>query len=175
MYAAFMLARNAGLRDTEIKTLTWGQVNLKVKSLQVGRSKSDAGEGRIIPLNSDLNEALVAYREWYVERFGAAHDEWYLFAWGKPRPCDPTRHSTSLKTAWRTVRSSAKVKGRRQDNRHTLTTELAESGAGDETIMEIAGHVDRQRLRHYSHIRMELKRSALEAVLRGRDTSDRSE
>lgn len=27
MYPAFMLARNAGLRDTEIKTMTWGQVN----------------------------------------------------------------------------------------------------------------------------------------------------
>jgi hypothetical protein len=27
--------------------------------------------------------------------------------------------------------------------RHTLITELAESGVGDEAIMEIAGHVDR--------------------------------
>jgi hypothetical protein len=31
MFPAFMLARDAGLRDTEIKTLTWGQVNLKAK------------------------------------------------------------------------------------------------------------------------------------------------
>jgi hypothetical protein len=31
-----MLARNAGLRDTEIKTLTWGRVNLKARTLQVG-------------------------------------------------------------------------------------------------------------------------------------------
>jgi hypothetical protein len=61
MYPAFMLARNAGLRDTEIKTLTWGQVNLKTKSLQVGRSKSDAGEGRVVPLNSDLYNALLEH------------------------------------------------------------------------------------------------------------------
>jgi integrase len=46
------------------------------------------------------------------------------------------------------VRKEAKVKGRWHDHRHTLITELAESGAGDETIMEIAGHVDRQMLRH---------------------------
>jgi integrase len=59
MYPAFMLARNAGLRNTEIKTLTWGQVNLKTKSLQVWRSKSDAGEGRVVPLNSDL--LVVSY------------------------------------------------------------------------------------------------------------------
>lgn len=51
------------------------------------------------------------------------------------------------------------------DARHTLITELAESGAGDETIMDIAGHVTRQMLRHYSHIRMQARREALEAVL----------
>ena len=173
MYPAFMLARNAGLRDAEIKTLTWGQVNLKAKSLQVGKAKSDAGEGRIVPLNSELYEALVNHRTWYLEKFGAADDEWYLFPWGKPMPSDPTRHVTSLKTAWKNVRKQARVKGRWHDNRHTLITELAESGAGDETIMEIAGHVDRQMLHHYSHIRMKAKREALEAALTGR--SDRSE
>jgi hypothetical protein len=46
-----------------------------------------------------------------------------------------------------------------------LITELAESGAGDETIMAIAGHVSRQMLTRYSHIRTEAKRSALEDVV----------
>ena len=32
------------------------------------------------------------------------------------------------------------------DNRHTLVTELCESGAGDQTIMSIAGHVSRAML-----------------------------
>ena len=52
------------------------------------------------------------------------------------------------------------------DNRHTLITELAESGAGDQTIMDIAGHVSKQMLKHYSHIRMEAKRKALESIVR---------
>jgi integrase len=59
MYPAFMLARNAALRDTEIKTLTWGQVDLKARLLQVGRAKTNAGEGRTIPLNADLYEAFA--------------------------------------------------------------------------------------------------------------------
>lgn len=168
MYPAFMLARNGALRDTEIKTLTWGRVNFTAKTVQVGRAKSDAGEGRVVPMNSELYEALVNHCAWYLERFGSTPDEWYVFAWGKPRPSDPTRHVTSLKTAWKTVRANAKVKGRWHDNRHTLITELAESGAGDETIMEIAGHVDRQMLRHYSHIRMTAKRIALDAAIAGR-------
>ena len=56
------------------------------------------------------------------------------------------------------------VTGRLHDSRHTLITELAESGAGDQTIMDIAGHVSRQMLKHYSHIRMQAKSEALEAV-----------
>jgi hypothetical protein len=64
------------------------------------------------------------------------------------------------------VRKNAKVKGRWHDNRHTLITDLAESGAGDQTIMDIAGHVSKQMLKHYSHIRMEAKRKALESIVK---------
>jgi integrase len=175
MYPAFMLARNGGLRDTEIKTLTWGQINFVAKTVQVGRAKSEAGEGRIVPLNSEAYQALVDHRAWYLKRFGEMRDgvreirdEWYVFPWGKPRPSDPARHITSFKTAWKTTRRNAKVKGRWHDNRHTLITEMAENGAGDETIMSIAGHVDRQMLRHYSHIRMKAKREAVESVIASR-------
>jgi hypothetical protein len=47
-----------------------------------------------------------------------------------------------------------------------LITELAEGGVGDQTIMDIAGHVSRQMLKHYSHIRMQAKRDALESVVK---------
>jgi len=83
---------------------------------------------------------------------------------GRGRCVDPTRPITTLKTAWANARERAGVTGRLHDSRHTLITELAESGAGDQTIMDIAGHVSRQMLKHYSHIRMQAKRDALEAV-----------
>ena len=41
---------------------------------------------------------------------------------------------------------------------------LAESGAGEEAIMSIAGHVSRAMLSRYSHVRMEAKRRALEEI-----------
>jgi integrase len=47
---------------------------------------------------------------------------------------------------------------------HQATTELAESGMSERTIMVLAGHVSRRMLECYSHIRMEAKRAALEAV-----------
>jgi integrase len=168
IYMAFMLARNTALRDSEIRTLTWGQINFSGRFLTVGRAKTEAGEGRTVPFNEELYEALVQHQAQYQAMFGQIQPEWYVFPFGKPRPSDPTRHVTTLKTAWNTARRNAKVKGRWHDNRHTLITELAESGAGDETIMQIAGHVSRSMLRHYSHIRMLAKRSALDAALTAR-------
>ena len=50
------------------------------------------------------------------------------------------------------------------DLRHHAITELAESQASDATIMAIAGHVSRQMLEHYSHVRLNLKRKALEGL-----------
>ena len=89
-----------------------------------------------------------------------------MFAFGKPWPQDSTRPVVTLKTAWGTIKRKAKVQGRWHDNRHTFITALAESGeAGDETIRDIAGHVSRQMLKHYSHIGMEAKRRAVESLV----------
>src|SRR5262249_12664204 len=52
------------------------------------------------------------------------------------------------------------------DLRHHAITELAESQASDQTIMSIAGHVSPRMLAHYSHVRMEAKRQALDALAR---------
>jgi len=165
IYLALTLALNAGMRDAEIRNLTWEQIDFTKKFLAVGRSKTEAGEGRTIPLNSSLFEVLSEYAVWYREKFGEPRVEWYVFPFGKPSPSDPTRPVTTLKTAWNNVRTNAQVKGRWHDNRHTLITDLAESGAGDQTIMDIAGHVSKQMLKHYSHIRMEAKRHALESIV----------
>ena len=143
IYLALTLALNAGMRDKEIKSLSWARINLPKRFLAVGRSKTEGGEGRTIPLNSDLFAVFTDYVEWYEQKYGRIQQEWYVFPFGSPQPTDPTRHVTTLKTVWNTIRAKAKVKGRWHDNRHTLITELAESGAGDQTIMDIAGHVSK--------------------------------
>ena len=92
---------------------------------------------------------------------------------GKAQPHDPTRPVTSLKTAWKMVRDNAGVVGRWHDNRHTLVTELAESGAGDEVIMSIAGHVSRAMLSRYSHVRMEAKWRAQDEIAARQRAADK--
>lgn len=65
--------------------------------------------------------------------------------------------------AWR--RAAAQISGLRfHDLRHLAITKLAESKASDQTIMSIAGHLDRSMLEQYSHIRAAAKRKAVEAI-----------
>jgi integrase len=167
IYPALMLALRAGMRDGEIRRLRWAQMDLQKALVAVGESKTEAGEGRTIPLNSDVLAAMVAHSKWYLGRFGETRPEWFVFPFGRgAQPTDPTRPATGFKNAWSRVKREAGVSGRWHDNRHTFITDLAESGkASDETIRDIAGHVSKQMLKHYSHIRMEAKRRAVEALV----------
>ena len=71
------------------------------------------------------------------------------------------------RSAWRTLTRKAGLKGLRfHDLRHHAITELAEMGLSDQTIMSIAGHVSQEMLAHYSHIRLDAKRNALEGLNR---------
>ena len=53
------------------------------------------------------------------------------------------------------------------DLRHQAITELAEAGASDATLMALAGHLSREMLEHYSHVRMAAKRAALDKLAGG--------
>jgi hypothetical protein len=48
--------------------------------------------------------------------------------------------------------------------RHTVITELAEMGVADHVLESISGHLSRRMLEHYSHIRIDAKRQALDAL-----------
>ena len=115
-------------------------------------------------MNDDLHAAAVEYSKWYTGRFGTALNHWYVFPFGKPVPTDPTRPQTSLRTAWRRVRAKAQVGARFHDTSHTFVTHLGENGAGDEVIRDMAGHVSKDMLKHYSHIRTEAKRRAVQSL-----------
>ncbi len=44
---------------------------------------------------------------------------------------------------------------------------MAEAGASDATLMAIAGHITREMMEHYSHVRMRAKREAVKALSTG--------
>jgi integrase len=157
---AMELALCTRMRGVEIRNLTWADVDLPSRVLFVCRSKTDAGV-RTIPLNPDAIEAILELRE-RAKAFRGLEPHHYLFPACEHGIIDPTRFQKSWRTAWRKLTAAAGVKGFRfHDCRHQAITELAESTANDATIMAIAGHVSRRMLEHYSHIRQEAKREAV--------------
>src|SRR5215472_11171071 len=49
--AVVILALNTTLRKNEIRTLRWSQIDFEKRTLTVGKSKTEGGSGRLIPLN----------------------------------------------------------------------------------------------------------------------------
>ena len=121
--------------------------------------------------------------DWYV----------FPHAEGKGKP-DPTKPMSGWRSAWRSLTRAihcprcgqmqrpadvcasahckadiSKVKSplyglRFHDLRHHAITELSEGQGSDQTIMSIAGHISPRMLRLYSHVRMQAKRQALDAL-----------
>jgi Phage integrase family len=143
-----------------------GQAALMLFFFLTGGKRKDNGN-RVIPLNQDAMAALMRLGERAQRLFGCdLCPDWYVFphAEGHTRP-DPTKPMSGWRSAWRKIRNAAGLTGLRfHDLRHQAITELAESQASDQTIMSIAGHVSPKMLSHYSHVRLEAKRHALDAI-----------
>jgi integrase len=89
----------------------------------------------------------------------------YVFPACEHGNVDSSKPQRSWRSAWRSLTKSAGLRGLRfHDMRHQCITELAEGGNADQTIMAIAGHLSRRMLEHYSHIRHEAKRVALDSL-----------
>jgi len=173
---AAILALNTTMRGCELKGLRRKDVDLFEKTLTIQResTKTDAGN-RVIPLNRD---AILALSELLTrgELLGASEPDHFVFPACECGVIDSTKPMKGWRTAWRHLTREAGLKGLRfHDLRHQAITELCEAGLSDMTIMGIAGHVSRQMLQHYSHIRMKAKREAVAMLETSRPASTPTE
>ena len=110
------LALHTGARFGTLIALRWSNIDFAAHTLTVGKDKTKAGTNRTIPLNARAFETVSFLAEQFPDRkpshfvfpaeaVGAAGDE---FA-AKTYNTDPTRHTASIKSAWK----SAKARTRR--------------------------------------------------------------
>ncbi len=176
-YLAAVLAVNTTARKCELRALQWRHVDFINRALEIPKSKTDAGV-RVVPLNTESYEALWKLRR-RAESFGPVEPLQFVFAAFRPKfrfhgrnrvgmvwsEFDPTQPVGSWRTAWRTLTKKAGLGGLRfHDLRHTAISALGEAGVPDRVIMDIAGHVSARMLRRYSHIQLEAKRAAIQAL-----------
>jgi integrase len=171
VYCAALVAANTSMRPVEVKHLRRRDVELQKRLVDVRRSKNETSH-RVIPLNASALQAMRRMVE-RADLLGHSEPDHYLWPacqWGQ---YDPTQPMTKWDTAWRALRDAAGLpRFRFHDLRHTVITELAELGVADHVLESISGHLSRRMLEHYSHIRIDAKRRALDALYAARRGDD---
>lgn len=171
---AFALAVNTCMRYSEIRLLRWQQLDLAARTVTVGKSKSDSGTGRVIPLNTRAFAVLEFWasnfpnrqRTDYVfpsERYGAAGDDFKACAYDT----DPTKPIGRWKEAWEAAKIRADVKCRFHDLRHTGCTRMLEAGVPFPVLAMLMGWSPATTVRmakRYGHIGQSALRRAVEAI-----------
>jgi integrase len=141
LYPAVVLALHTGMRSIEIRSLRWMQVDLAAKLVRVGRSKTHAGTGRMIPLNG---RAMFILRDW-AENFPARTPQDYVFPSerygqsGSAYEIDPSKPTGSFKEGWEAASKRSKIQCRFHDLRHTACTRLLEGGVPFALLAQIMG------------------------------------
>jgi integrase len=133
----------AGMRSDDTRTLGWSQVNLQGGEIVAGKSKTEAGKGRRIPMSANLKAVLSTHASACAGILGELH----------------------MKAAWEAVREAAKVDCQQlHDLRHSFCAKLAEADVPESTMLDMMGHVSMVVLRRYSHKRAQARRDAIDAL-----------
>ena len=178
----FVLAIDTGLRAAELQSLRRKDLALTIANgtitsgeAIVPKSKTEAGKGRSVPLTARACAVLTTW----LDRFSNASAESYVFPrhsiqmlkGGKLTVIRNIRLSEPVQSwqrAWRKIlKDAGGLKYRWHDLRHTFVTRLAENpNVSEETIRALAGHVSKEMLQRYSHIRVRAKKEAILALER---------
>jgi integrase len=171
---AVTMALNTCMRLSEIRLLRWSQLDFLAQTVTVGKSKTDAGTGRVIPINDTLAKCLISWAGQFpgripaefvfpYERYGAAGDDFV--------PCvydiDPERPIGSWKEAWEKARRDSGVGCRFHDLRHTGCTRMLEGGVPFPVVAELMGWSSATTIRmakRYGHIGQQSLRNAVNAI-----------
>jgi integrase len=174
LHPAVMIALNTGMRYSEIRLLTWKQVDLKRRQLVVGDSKTESGRGRAIP----LNDRLFAVLEFWAARFPDREPKHYVFPAERygaaghaftphAYQTDPKRAINRLKEAWERAKAVCGVSCRFHDLRHTACTRLLEGGVSLPVVASILGWSAATTVRmakRYGHIGQTAQREAVSVL-----------
>lgn len=180
LHPAVTLALSTGMRYSEIRLLTWAQVDLSGRHIQVGASKTEYGEGRSIPMNERAFQVMSMWAEAFpnrqpehyvfpAEKYGLAQREDQKK--GSTRACvhstDPAKPIGSWKEAWESARKRAGLSCRFHDLRHTSCTRMLESGTPLSVVATIMGWSPSTTVRmsrRYGHIGQAAQREAVKAL-----------
>ena len=155
LYPMVLLSLHTGLRQGEVFSLTWADVDLNAKQVTVQGYKAKSSKTRYVALNK---RAMEAMRHW--KKQSRSVDPMDLVFPGKNG-----QKFNNVNSAWRSLLKAAKIeKFRWHDMRHSFASHLVMKGVDLNTVRELLGHADYQMTLRYAHLAPEHKAAAV-AVL----------
>ena len=179
LYVAVEVALGTCMRYSEIRLLRWNQVDFAKGDLRVGKSKTQHGDGRVIPLSKRVRTVL----EFWAERFPARKSNDFVFPLerygGKGKydvfgftgsiaySTDPTKPVGDWKEGWEAAKKRAGVTCRFHDLRHTGCSRMLEAGVPFSVVSDIMGWSASTAVRmskRYGHIGNSARRGAVDKL-----------
>jgi Phage integrase family len=128
IYPADLTSIHTGLRSQELRLLRWHQVDLIEGIITVGKSKTAAGEGRLVYLSGLAVQTLQNWRSQFLdvqpshavfpsERYGLKGKKGSFGGQVVPSETFPARPIRSFAKAWKTAKKAAGVECRWHDLR----------------------------------------------------------
>lgn len=175
LYPAIVVSIHTGLRNEELRLMRWSQVDLLGGNITVGKSKTEGGQGRVVPLSrtawaalkkwrSQFPDAILGHAVWPRESYGLIGKKGTFGGKVAPYKTLPDEPIGSWKSAWQQAKKAAKVQCRWHDLRHSFVSRIAAGGATDGTIQSIAGWMSPKMIDRYSHVRNAAKRQAVSVL-----------
>jgi integrase len=146
------IARETGLRLSNICNLNWNQINLDNRFIEIEKTKN--GKPVWIPLTDKAFEEITQLHKDH----DPASDRVFIVD-GKPI------HRQWVGRAFRRLCQRAKIENFRfHDLRHDFCSRLVQAGQSLHVVAELAGHEDISSTQRYAHLCPENKRKAIAAL-----------
>lgn len=167
-FCAFVISINTTAGPGEIRHVRLMDINFEERyfRIQPEGAKRDS-RIRVLPLNEAALDAIgYLYRR--AGDLGSCKPEHYLLPFRLKRGTyDPTRPCKGWRTALKEMLTAADIQISAYSFRHHAITKLLENpDISEKTVESIAGHVSEKMKNRYAHIRLDVKREAVEALSR---------
>lgn len=144
-----LLSINTGIRQGELFSLQWQNINFDTKTLTIEGKLAKSGKTRHVPLN---NEAFSVLQKWHK----TTSNNQLVF------PNRDGKKFDNVKKAWANLLKTAEVNNFRwHDMRHHFASRLVMAGVNLNTVRELLGHSDIKMTLRYAHLAPEHKAEAV--------------
>ncbi len=148
-----LLSMNTGMRQGEVFTLRWDDVDLPRKLVSVRAEVAKSGKLRYINLNTEATHVLTHWQR------QTGVDVGLVF------PGKEGKVFVDVKKAWATLLEDAKIEDFRwHDLRHHFASRFVMAGGDLNTLRELLGHADIKMVLRYAHLSSEHKAAAVERI-----------